>query len=139
MLAILIASTLAAASDSPSVSEHARKMEPVRQCRIVAVGISRSSDITICRTKAQWRARDMCGGPTRFCTPQQKAEMSGKRTAFSMSEDSRVICRVLMGTGSRLSSQRVCLPQREWQRMWDDSSAGTRKLQDQSTRVTGQQ
>ena len=139
MLAILMAVTLAAPGSSASPPELDLKNQPVRECRIISEGASRSSDVTICRAKAQWRKRDLCRGVTRYCSPEQKAEMFGKRTAFSLSEDSRIVCRVLLATGSRLSSERVCLPNREWQRMWDDSSSTTLRLQDQSTRVRDQQ
>ena len=139
MFAILIAATLAAPGNATPSPEFTLKDQPVRECRIISEGASRSSDVTICRAKAQWRKRDLCRGVTRYCSPQQKAEMFGKRTAFSLSEDSRIVCRVLLATGSRLSTERVCLPNREWQRMWDDSSSTTPKLQDQSTRVRDQQ
>jgi hypothetical protein len=45
-------------------------------------------------------------------------------------EDLRIVCRTLQGTGSRLNSQRVCMPKREWQRMWDNGREATSSLQD---------
>ena len=109
-------------------------IEKPLQCRIVVAGASRSGDITICRTKAAWRDLESCRSATRYCSPEQKAAMSAKHTAFSLSEDSRIVCRMLSATGSRLRSQQTCMPQREWQRMWDESSYGVRKLQDKSAR-----
>jgi hypothetical protein len=44
--------------------------------------------------------------------------------------DLKIVCRTLQGTGSRLNSQRVCLPKREWQRMWDNGREATSSLQD---------
>jgi len=56
--------------------------------------------------------------------------MRAKYSAFPLNEDSRVICRIMAQTGSRLRSAKVCLPQREWQRMWDNGTEATRSLQD---------
>lgn len=50
-------------------------------------------------------------------------------TPFTNKDDARVICRDLIGTGSRLNTQRVCLPKREWDRMHTESSEGLRKRQ----------
>jgi hypothetical protein len=103
---------------------------PNMVCRKIVLGTSRSSDVTICKTKAAWAASDACKGPTRYCSPEQKAAMRAKFTAFALTEDSRVICREVKGTGSRLSSAKVCLPNREWQRMWDNGRETTANIQD---------
>jgi hypothetical protein len=131
--------SLSAAINNPEPQTALRRIEKPLQCRILAAGVSRSGDVTICRTKAAWRELESCRGATRYCTPEQKRALAARHTAFSLSEDSRIICRSLSGTGSRLRSQQTCMPRREWQRMWDDSSAGVRKLQDQSTRPQGTQ
>ena len=115
------------------------KIEKPLQCRIMVAGMSRSEDITICRTKAAWRELDSCRGATRYCSAEQKAAITAKHTAFSLSEDSRIVCRMLSATGSRLRSQQTCMPRREWQRMWDDTSSAVRKMQDQSIRPVGEQ
>lgn len=67
------------------------------------------------------------------------SENLGPPTAFALNEDSRIVCRIVKVTGTRLASQRACLPQREWERMWKDSAEAMLKLQDKSTRVEGPQ
>ena len=138
MLTTLMLS-LSAAVSSPPAQAPLGKIKVPLQCRIMVPGTSRSEDITVCRTRAAWRQLDACRGATRYCTREQKAALAAKRTAFDLSEDSRIICQMLSATGSRLRVQKTCMPRREWQRLWDDSSSGVRKLQDQSTRPTGQQ
>ncbi len=49
-------------------------------------------------------------------------------------EDMRIVCRTLTGTGSRLNSQRVCLPKREWQRMWDNGRETTSSMQNNQSK-----
>ena len=93
---------------------------------------SRSQAIIVCRTRAQWLRAETCSGATRYCPPKQ---LASRETAFPMNEDSRITCRVMKVTGSRLAAQRTCMPQREWQRMWDESRSTMSDLQDrQSTR-----
>lgn len=129
---VTVVLSLSAAVSSAEPQVPFRKIETPLQCRVMAAGASRSQDITICRTRAAWRDLDSCRGATRYCSPEQKAALSAKHSAFSLSEDSRIVCRLLSATGSRLRSQQTCLPQREWQRMWDEASYGVRKLQDKS-------
>lgn len=112
-----------------------RKAQPTRYCRNMVVGVSRSGDVTICRTKVAWADWDSCQGATRYCSPAQKAAMRAKYTAFPLNEDSRIICRILAATGSRLRSAKVCLPQREWQRMWDNGQETTSSLQDHYSKL----
>ena len=50
-------------------------------------------------------------------------------TPFKKTDDAKIICRTLIGTGSRLNTQRVCLPKREWDRMYTENSEGVRKTQ----------
>ena len=50
-------------------------------------------------------------------------------TPFKNKNDAKIICRDLIGTGSRLNTQRVCLPKREWDRMYTENSEGVRKTQ----------
>ena len=128
MLTILIGSLLAAASDPAPVEAASLDKDPKQYCRPLMIGISRSDDIYICRSKAGWEQWDSCAGATRYCSPAEKASIGGY-TAFPLNEDSRIICRVLKATGSRLSALRTCLPQREWQRMWDNSSETMGELQ----------
>lgn len=131
--------SLAAAVSNPEPQVVLGKIEKPLQCRIMVSGASRSGDISICRTKAAWRELESCRGATRYCSPEQKAALNARHTAFSLSEDSRIVCRLLSATGSRLRSQQTCLPRREWQRMWDENSTAVRKLQDQSIRPVGQE
>jgi hypothetical protein len=129
MLAIAMASLLVAASDSAPLPAGSLKREPVRYCRALVVGASRSGDVKICRTKGEWLRYDSCHGATRYCEPRRTASL-GSNTPFPLNEDARIVCRVLRATGSRLSSQRTCLPQREWQRLWDESRSTMGSLQD---------
>jgi hypothetical protein len=123
---------LSVAISNPETQAPFRKIEKALQCRIMVLGLSRSGDVTICRTKAAWRELESCRGPTRYCSPEQKAALAAKHTAFALSENSRIICRLVSATGSRLRSQQLCMPQREWQRMWDDSSFSVFEMQDKS-------
>ena len=50
-------------------------------------------------------------------------------TPFKNKNDAKIICRTLVGTGSRLDTQRVCLPKREWDRMYTENSEGLLKKQ----------
>jgi hypothetical protein len=129
---------LSTAVSTPAAQLPLGEIEVPLQCRIMVPGTSRSEDITVCRTRAAWRGLDACRGATRYCSPEQKAAIAAKHTAFPLSEDSRIVCRMLSATGSRLRTQTTCMPRREWQRMWDDTSSAVRKLQDHSTRPAGQ-
>jgi len=104
--------------------------KPTLYCRNMVVGASKSGDIAVCKTRAAWADWDSCQGVTRYCSPAQKAAMRAKYTAFALNEDSRIVCRIVNGTGSRLSSRKLCMAQREWQRMWDNSRETARDLQD---------
>ena len=143
MLAFVMASMMVAASDPAPQQAASLKNEPTRYCRELGSASSRSEAIRICRTRAQWQRWEACNGATRYCPPKKRVAMTsglpGRETAFPLNEDSRIVCRRLKVTGTRLSSQRTCLPQREWDRMWKDSAEATLKLQDQSTRVEGPQ
>ncbi len=136
MLTIVMASLLAAASETVPVETASLDNQPTRYCRPMMIGISRSNDVYICRSKANWKKWDSCSGATRYCSPAEKASIGGY-TAFPLNEDSRIICRMLKATGSRVSTQRTCLAQREWQRMWDNSGEMMKELQNRhSTRPT---
>ena len=127
ILLAMLAQTAIGASLPEAAS---RKGMPTLYCRNMVVGVSRSGDISICKTKAAWADWDSCRGPTRYCSPEQKAAMRARHAAFPLNEDSRIVCRILAITGSRLRSTNVCLSQREWQRMWDTGSETTHTLQD---------
>lgn len=129
-MSLLLAMIAHAALTGAPPEAASRKGLPSLYCRNMVIGVSRSSDVSICRTKAAWADWDSCQGVTRYCSPAQKAAMRAKYTAFALNEDSRVVCRILRGTGSRLGSTNVCLPQREWQRMWDNGQETAHSLQD---------
>ena len=144
MLVFALASMLIASSDpapaqiaSQTASQSASlKGQPTRYCREMGSAASRSQAVFICRTRAEWRKWEGCHSATRYCPPKQ---LPGRETAFPMNEDSRIVCRQLAVTGTRLRSIRSCMPQREWERMWKDSAEVTFRLQDKSTRSTGPQ
>ena len=133
MLAFVMASMMVAASDPAPRQAASPKTEPTRYCRELGSASSRSEAIKICRTRAQWLKWDGCHSATRYCTPKERLAITsglpGRETAFPMNEDSRVICRKLSVTGSRLKAVRTCLPQREWQRMYDNTQTEMKELQ----------
>ena len=133
MLALVMSLAMVTATDSPSAMA-SMKNQPTRICREMGGAGSRSEAIKICRTHEEWLAWDGCHGATRYCTPQMRAAMAGRETAFPMNEDSRIICRKLTMTGTRLKTVKACLAKREWDRMWQESADETRKLQDFSKR-----
>ena len=139
MLAFVMASLMVASSDPAPQQAASLKGAPTRYCRELGSAASRNQAIMICRTRAQWQRRETCLGATRYCQPIKKLASAtlGPKTAFPLNEDSRIICRRLSVTGTRLTSQRTCLPQREWERMWKDSAEATLELQDKSTRAEG--
>ena len=51
-------------------------------------------------------------------------------TPFTNLDDAKIVCKTVIGTGSRLNTQRLCMPKREWQRMWDNSKQTTAGMQD---------
>ena len=139
MLAFVMVSMMVVASDPAPQQAASLKGAPTRYCRELGSAASRNQAIMICRTRAQWQRRETCLGATRYCQPIKKVASAtlGPKTAFPLNEDSRIICRRLSVTGTRLTSQKACLPQREWERMWKDSAEATLKLQDKSTRAEG--
>ena len=143
MLAFVLASMMAAGND-PS-PRHLASLDghPALICREWGGASSRGEAIKICRTHEGWLAWDGCHSPTRYCTRQQRMALNstfpGRATAFPMDDDSRMLCRKLSVTGTRVRSISTCLPQREWDRLWRDSADETRKLQEFSKRGNGPQ
>lgn len=133
MFALMMASMLVAASPSPTPAASLAG-QPTRYCRELGSAQSRSQAIMICRTKAQWARTDTCTGATRYCAPRKRsASLSGTLgglTAFPLNEDSRILCKVMKITGSRLRATNVCLPKREWDRMHANSKEEVSDLQD---------
>ena len=140
MLLFAMTAMWAAASDPATSVAVAPKKEPTRICREMINSSSRLHSYKVCRTRAQWRRWQAChGSVTRYCTPQLAAASArlGRQTAFPLNENSRMICRMVTETGSRLGNQRICLPRREWDRMWRENAEATAVLQDKSTKVNG--
>ena len=137
----LVASAVVPASNSAPREAASLKGSPTRYCREMGSAASRNQAIVICRTRAQWQRREACISATRYCAPTKRFASAavGPATAFPLNEDSRIICRRLSVTGTRLTSQRTCLPQREWERMWKDSAEATQKMQERSIKISGQQ
>ena len=140
MLALLMTS-IAVASSTPAAEAATLKDQPTRYCREVNNASSRLYAVKVCRTRAEWRRWEAChGSVTRYCTPKKKDPIVetaslGRETAFPLNDDSRIICRPLKETGTRIVVHHTCLPKREWDRMWTDTSEAVRKLQgDFSTR-----
>ena len=135
----MVASAVVSSSNSAHREAASLKGALTRYCREIGSAASRNQAIRICRTRAQWQRREACVGATRYCVPTKRVASAdlGRETAFPLNEDSRIICRRLSVTGTRLMSQKACLPQREWERMWKDSAEATLKLQDKSTRAEG--
>lgn len=131
MLAFVMASMMVAGSDPAPVEAASMKGMPTRYCREIGSAASRSQAVVVCRTRTQWQRWESCQNVTRYCAPKKRvASAAGPGTAFPLNEDSRVVCRMVKVTGSRLTSQNTCLPLREWQRMWDESRATMSVLQD---------
>ena len=140
MLTYVMVSLAAAASGPASTIDPALKKEPTRICREMNNASSRLYSSKVCRTRAEWRRWEAChGSVTRYCTPTKRMTVEtaslGRETAYPLNEDSRMICKDLKETGTRIIVHHTCMPKREWDRMWADNSEGVRKLQgDFSTR-----
>ena len=132
MLMFVMASMMVAASDSAPQQAASLEGVPTKYCREMGSAASRNQAIKVCRTRAQWLRIQTCNDSTTYCAPAKKlaSAATGRETAFPLNEDSRIICRRVTVTGTRLTSQRTCLPQREWQRMWDESRGTMSTLQD---------
>ena len=139
MLAFLLASMMVAASDPLPVEAASMKKEPTRYCREIGSASSYSEAIRICRTRAQWLEREACNGATRFCPPKKlpavaTSGIAARETAFPLDEEARVTCRIIKMTGSRVRSAKVCLSQREWDRMYNDAREEVGELQDNQSK-----
>lgn len=134
MFAFVMSSIAVASSVSAQPEAKDLKKEPTRICREMNNASSRLYAMKVCRTRAEWRRWEAChGSVTRYCTPRKKTPANlaslGRETAFPLNEDSRILCRDLKETGTRIIVHQICLPKREWDRMWTDTSEAVRKLQ----------
>ena len=141
MLTFIMTSIALAAAAPPETDASSLANQPTRYCREMNNASSRLYAVKVCRTRAEWRRWEAChGSVTRYCTPRKKTPIDtaslGRETAFPLNDDSRLICRDLKETGTRIIVHEICLPKREWERMWTDTSEAVRKLQgDFSTRA----
>ena len=125
MLALVLASMAAPAGGIAPSQASAPAKEPTRYCREMSNASSRLYAVKVCKTRAQWRRWETChGSVTRYCSPKKRVASLGRPTAFPLNEDSRIICRMLAVTGTRIRKAEACLPKREWDRMWRESSEG---------------
>jgi hypothetical protein len=138
MMSLMLASIFIASETVAAQPAVAAKQETLI-CRPIIAGVARSSDVTICKTKAQWWRHDACRGVTRYCERKKTGQQLGHQTAFALTDDAQIVCRIVKPTGSRLANQKVCLPKREWQRMWEQGNESARSLQQQSIKIRGEQ
>ncbi len=133
MFALILASLMVASAERAPQKVEAGKKLPALVCREMGSAYSKSEAIVVCRTRAEWGVRDACSGATRYCSPEEKrammAGLPGRATAFPASEDSRIVCRKLLITGSRLRSTNTCMANREWRRLYDDTQTEMKELQ----------
>lgn len=142
MIATIIAGLTVLADAPASAGAPPQRTQPTKYCREVNNASSRLYSVKVCRTRAEWRRWEAChGSVTRYCTPKKvtaTASSLGRQTAFPLNENSRIICRPLKVTGTRIVTQEVCLPKREWDRMWVETSEALRERQgDHSTLPRG--
>jgi hypothetical protein len=52
----------------------------------------------------------------------------------ALPNDEKVVCKTLVGTGSRLNTERICMTRKEWRKLAEGGEEETRRLQDQSSR-----
>ena len=133
MSVFLLASLLSVAAEPPKAAAAPLK-QPTRFCREMFKSSSRVHSVKICKTSAEWRRWQAChASVTRYCTPRRRDPLAGatlgRETAFPLNEDSRIICRTVKVTGSRLEERQACLPKREWDRMFAETSEGLRDRQ----------
>lgn len=58
------------------------------------------------------------------------------KTAVPPSDKSKLVCKTITPTGSRLGGKRVCAPQSEWDRLASETQEGTQDML-KSTRTCG--
>lgn len=138
MIAMVVASAIAAVSTPAADSSTKPADQPTRYCREMGNASSRLYSIKVCKTRAQWRRWEAChSSVTRYCTPRKRslaAASLGRQTAYPLNENSRIVCRLVKQTGTRIVTHELCLPKREWERMWVETSEGLRERQgDHST------
>ena len=107
MLAIVLASMVAAANPAPPVEAASMKKEPTRYCRELGSASSYSEAIRICRTRAQWLEREACNGATRYCPPKKRLAMNTSGVTGS-NPPSRLTKMPGSPAGSSRSPDRAC-------------------------------
>ena len=140
MFEILLAAMMTPANPPIPTTNTTARSEETRICREMNDAYSRRDALKICRTRAEWRRWESChGSVTRYCAPRKRTASLGAQTAFPLNADSRIVCKFVTRTGSRLYVDKMCMPIREWQRLWDESSATTADIQDKSIKIPGEQ
>lgn len=135
MIALLI--SMAAANDPLPPHAAVAAKEPTRYCR-AAVSSKQRHGYLICRTRADWARWEECNRATRYCAPRSLpagVTIGKSNTAFPLNDSSKILCRPVRVTGTRLVTQEICLPKREWARLHTDTREGVLKLQEHSTRA----
>lgn len=137
MLVFLVASVWVAGTPPPV---NVKRTGPTLICREMFSAASASQALKICRTKADWKRWQAChGSVTRYCAPEKNEQLAdglvGKETAFPLNEGSRVVCRMLKVTGSRIQQVQACLPMREWDRMWRQGQESVAAFQDKQSKI----
>ena len=117
---------LATPAELPSPATKPAKTES-KSCREMILSSSRLGVTKVCKTRAQWRRYDDCHkSVTRYCSPKKKLASVGRAkpgsAAMSPLEGLRIVCKSVTATGSRLATQQVCLPKREWARMAEEAN-----------------
>ena len=115
--------------------------QPTRYCRNWSAPLPQPGDHDL-RERRNGIGRDV-PRVTRYAHRASACSLSGLPTGltpFPLNEDSRILCKVMKMTGSRLRSTNLCLPKREWDRMHDNSREEVSDLQDNySKRTPGEQ
>lgn len=119
---------LATPTELPASAAKPVKAES-KSCREMLLSSSRLGLVKVCKTRAGWRRFDDCHrSVTRYCSPRKKKESAvtlasaNKDGVTRPHEGLRIVCKSVTGTGSRLSTQQVCMPKREWERMSTDAN-----------------
>lgn len=130
LLMMLAAPAESAAAAAPPKSES-------KSCRDMILSSSRLGITKVCKTRAGWRRFDAChSSVTRYCSPKKraatyaslKADPRNLASAAKHPASLKVVCKNVKQTGTRVGyDHRVCMPQREWDRMSNDANGTANK------------
>lgn len=65
-----------------------------------------------------------------FAVLQAVAAMPATPVAAAPTDESKIVCKTVLPTGSRLGGKRVCMTKAEWRRMNKEGEEATRAIQD---------